>query len=78
MKKDEMKKKQMKKDEMKKKQNLGCDLGLISSDNVDFIKTIIFYCSNIDPKGCKSASQVDRFFFLVVVLGPSQGHKEVD
>ncbi len=24
-----------------------------------FIKTTIFYCSNIDPKSCKLVSQVD-------------------
>jgi hypothetical protein len=30
---------------------------------VDFIKITIFYSSNIGPKGCKSASQADRYPF---------------
>jgi hypothetical protein len=30
---------------------------------MDFIKTTIFYCSNISPKGCKLASIVDMYPF---------------
>jgi hypothetical protein len=40
------------------------------------MKTTILYCSNIGLKGCKLASQVDRYPFSA--LGPSQAHQVVD
>jgi len=50
---------------MKKKREdmrFGLRIPLIYS--INFIKITIFYCTNICPKGCKLASQVDRFCSL--------------